>query len=1230
MDYFKKTKGAVSIFLVIILVPMMTVSALFVDASKISLAKSVAASAGDLTLNTALTDYDTVLKDMYGLFATAQNTDELYASLEDYYRTCIISSGVSKEDADSYVEQIMAQLGLVGDNKDTADILNMQLIDFDVRKRTDASLANATILEKQIVDFMKYRAPINTGLGFLSSLKSFTTLSKQTELVDKRTEYYQEQESVMRNAQEAWKKINQYNKSKFVTDDNYFSMMQSNFSKYETNYQENGKKIIRDLYDAQNYGSFSARLYSIDFSEVDVNGEKKTIPIFFTNKDKTSKLTPYNELSTYSDSNRATAENIKKAINEYYTAYNVVKTAQEQLMEFDANTYGQQYLIQTNRRGLYTTWTDGMKKLYEKYSILRHAATYAGTTESGKSVMTTSEKMCGESSSHPYSYYYDKYLSDFDTIAAIFNKELPKYNSALQQYANAADTNTSGVSGAIAVLYGEVTGYRQTVYDASKALEGAITYLGYVLDGVKAGGTLEKKANEWETVAKSSELKNTSMSKQDLAEIDSLSTYLNEGDVKKLIDRLSNIKGHLDELLNQIDSYTYFGTKIVEISDYQTMCNILKNKIGDNELKRVPTNKSQLEEKIASWCNGQFVIGNKVNVSWENQSGTQAKLIKDKPNFYSYLYTHFNTGDVSTDTTERKEDEANGKNLYDNIKSKSSESASGNSSFPESQSGNQIKDKSNLPSKGKNGQETPSGTVSTGNTAAKDTSGSLSSMFTNLSKAVLDMGTDLRDKLYVSDYILSMFSYDTISKEYAKKNPGKDITLQTLTLNPIDTDHNFAYGAEVEYIIYGGDNQSNINKAYGSIYGIRLGFNLIYAFMDSEIRDGAFAIATPISAATLGVIPVPLIQGAIIIGIACCESALDLSDIKNGEAVPLFKNKETWRLSFSGLVEYAKGKANEVAKIAGTYIIDESTKKLSEFLDMTDEELSKGLDQKATELSGYLGNAYDTLITRHANTAIQKLTTLANNAIEEHALNPTVDMVKYVSDELDKWISEEEKTSSGSSDLGLMAKREAVKIIKERYISQVIQKLQEINSNYAGTVDSISDSINEIIKDLRDTITDSVISGSSQINKYKSEMIDKVKDSLNEGADKLKETLNSELDGIFGNQTGASNDATDNTGIASLLSFSYSDYLRLFLMIGLYTNESGILLRTADVIQVNMSKQTGNADYLLSNSAVYVDISATIQVKPTLLALPLFANVEKNPSKNEAWYTITYKSTKGY
>lgn len=203
IKFFSKTKGVVSVFLVIILVPMMVISALFVDASRVQLAGSVAASAGDLTLNTALTDYDSLLKDMYGLFATAQDTDDLYEKLEDYYKTCITSAGVSSTDADSYVNQIMSQLGLVADNKNTNDILNMEVTDFTVSKRSDTSLANASILKDQVVNFMKYRAPINTGLGFLSSLNSFTTLSKQTELVDKRTEYYKEQQTVMEAAQSA-------------------------------------------------------------------------------------------------------------------------------------------------------------------------------------------------------------------------------------------------------------------------------------------------------------------------------------------------------------------------------------------------------------------------------------------------------------------------------------------------------------------------------------------------------------------------------------------------------------------------------------------------------------------------------------------------------------------------------------------------------------------------------------------------------------------------------------------------------------------------------------------------------------------------------------------------------------------------------------------------------------------------------------------------------------------
>lgn len=199
IKFFSKTKGVVSVFLVIILVPMMVISALFVDASRVQLAGSVATSAGDLALNTALTDYDSLLKDMYGLFATAQNTDDLYEKLEDYYKTCITSSGVSSSDADSYVNQIMSQLGMVAESKDTNDILNMQVTDFTVSKRTDTSLANASILKNQVVNFMKYRAPINTGLGFYHLLAVSLLLVNRQNLLIK-------EQNIIKNSRRLWKR----------------------------------------------------------------------------------------------------------------------------------------------------------------------------------------------------------------------------------------------------------------------------------------------------------------------------------------------------------------------------------------------------------------------------------------------------------------------------------------------------------------------------------------------------------------------------------------------------------------------------------------------------------------------------------------------------------------------------------------------------------------------------------------------------------------------------------------------------------------------------------------------------------------------------------------------------------------------------------------------------------------------------------------------------------------
>lgn len=53
-------------------------------------------------------------------------------------------------------------------------------------------------------------------------------------------------------------------------------------------------------------------------------------------------------------------------------------------------------------------------------------------------------------------------------------------------------------------------------------------------------------------------------------------------------------------------------------------------------------------------------------------------------------------------------------------------------------------------------------------------------------------------------------------------------------------------------------------------------------------------------------------------------------------------------------------------------------------------------------------------------------------------------------------------------------------------------------------------------------------------------------------------------------------------------------------------------------------------EYVLNKSSIYVNINATVQVKPVMLALPLFADVQNNPKTNTDWHTIEYKDIRGY
>ena len=99
MNFFRKrtTKGAISIFLVMILVPTLLLSAVLIDGSRMASARAMTQEAGDLAAASALASYNEDLKDEYGLFAIKDpgKIEEIY---KESLKATLYASGLSDDE----------------------------------------------------------------------------------------------------------------------------------------------------------------------------------------------------------------------------------------------------------------------------------------------------------------------------------------------------------------------------------------------------------------------------------------------------------------------------------------------------------------------------------------------------------------------------------------------------------------------------------------------------------------------------------------------------------------------------------------------------------------------------------------------------------------------------------------------------------------------------------------------------------------------------------------------------------------------------------------------------------------------------------------------------------------------------------------------------------------------------------------------------------------------------
>lgn len=1295
LKLFRKQCGAVSIFLIIVLVPILMVSSIFVDMSRIKLAGAMAESAGDLTLNTALTNYDAVLKNMYGLFATSQNMDELFLNLEDYYRQSIEAAGVPEDNVDDYVAKVMSFLKT---STGTDDLMNITVTDFNAFVPDDGHLGNPAVMKSQIVEFMKYRAPINLGMGLFDAITGMTKLDEQTKLVDNKTEFYGKQQELLNELEEGWKDIVRYqylNKIEGFPTGTYIETQVEEIEKYESDFKDRDlANIVKYLNNYENYKKYGYYLgYNVILSSTQwwVNGD------------------PY--YSSYTT--EATVEDVQALAQTIIGNVQNVKKHEDILTPLlggikDKSKVEQVYIIAKYNALYHESYSNDISILARNLIDLECALKSCPEEDLDKAKKDNSVSLKTWCQNQIKEHLHTNPTGHF----GYYNDVISRLNFAYARTEYVVDESYLEVDQTISFLIMTMGGLNANIDTCIGYLNDAIGHFQNVNTMLAdPNSDYNKTLTAWKESANG--LSDETMGQNDLEEISKVKDMVTEERVNNLIERLTAAKTSLELVMSEIAKYEFEGVlwkDLSSASDYTTINSLMASR---NIASIVPKGENAYDSIIddVKWD----MKSGSIKTSWEGDEENAPDLSKNQRELHTWLYKNYGVDSYKFSSTTSQTNSKDGD--VDSIKSNLKSQADANNKEPSGSGSTEVSTsigdyQSQLPStlwenKKKDDSTSSTDALKTGEVKtdqdemmeSSNGSAGLGTFLKDITSEASKMATSLRDRLYVADYVMKMFSYDTYEAEIVAKKTGKagafdnwyekkddkyvikdsckeyEALALNMTNNPINPNNNYLYGSEIEYIIYGTDNPENsVGAAYGTIFMIRFAFNTVYAFTDAEINNIAMTAAT----AVFGTPPltplIPIAKVAIILGFAIAESAYDLYQLKCGAAVPLMKSKDTWTMSTKGAVNAI---ANEVTTAVADKVIDEGYKVFCDAIEKTDEELSAMLSDE-----GVLNSFADTLVDNsfeqlynYANEALQQAVQICNDVnLSQQFINEADEKeaqklltkegkAELVAEKLTVWLG----TAESSNDVFYEVKKIAVDKLKENNNANIIKILDSIDATAETTsLDNLEapELLNSVLNKIKAQVNTSIQKLTEKANgvldEYKKELKKSILDSADEGVESFRATVQEKISGTFGNSPKNTN-ASSNV-MSSLMNWTYSDYLFLFLLVSILANEEDVILRIADVIELNMQHMDGeyavitttetvkksilwglityekeesvdsvnDAAFKLQKSYTHVQIDATLEVEPLFMDMPFMKDTTESILSGKNWYQVQYSGTLGY
>lgn len=187
--FLKRSRGSITVLVTLILVPTIFFTGFLTDLSRLKLCGNQAVMAADNYGETVLTQYDNLLKELYGLFAVTQNEDGLKAldDLQAYMKTSFdpSSNGINW----NHLEAIQDFAGM--NEVEGFMPYRSAKVEMSYEFPENANLGDNVVLATQVGDFMRFRIAeqlLEDNTDLLDMLETVSNMEEDSKVIKKKTE----------------------------------------------------------------------------------------------------------------------------------------------------------------------------------------------------------------------------------------------------------------------------------------------------------------------------------------------------------------------------------------------------------------------------------------------------------------------------------------------------------------------------------------------------------------------------------------------------------------------------------------------------------------------------------------------------------------------------------------------------------------------------------------------------------------------------------------------------------------------------------------------------------------------------------------------------------------------------------------------------------------------------------------------------------------------------------